>query len=114
MSRRPKAAVLLNGAMDSCTAAPEVQTRSAIGGNGIPFSYVPFRNAHFLAVAVSWAEVIGATAIFIGAVAEDSSGYPDCRPEYYRVFQQLVREGTCPRLKSKLSRRSWVCENGRS
>src|SRR5271169_2496694 len=63
---------------------------------GIPVTYVPFRNAHFLSAAVSWAEVIGATAIFIGAVAEDSSGYPDCRPEYYRVFQHLVREGTRP------------------
>jgi 7-cyano-7-deazaguanine synthase len=63
---------------------------------GIPISYVPFRNAHFLSAAVSWAEVIGATAIFIGAVAEDSSGYPDCRPEYYRAFQALIREGTRP------------------
>ncbi len=53
MSRRPKAEVLLNGVMDSCTAVPEVQTRSAIGGNGIPFSYVQIHNAHFLAVAVS-------------------------------------------------------------
>ncbi len=63
---------------------------------GIPLSYVPFRNAHFLSAAVSWAEVIGATAIFIGAVAEDSSGYPDCRPEYYRAFEALIREGTRP------------------
>ena len=63
---------------------------------GIPITYVPFRNAHFLSAAVSWAEVIGATAIFIGAVAEDSSGYPDCRPEYYRAFSELVREGTRP------------------
>jgi 7-cyano-7-deazaguanine synthase len=63
---------------------------------GIPVSYVPFRNAHFLSAAVSWAEVIGAAAIFIGAVAEDSSGYPDCRPEYYRAFQALIREGTRP------------------
>jgi 7-cyano-7-deazaguanine synthase len=63
---------------------------------GIPISYVPFRNAHFLSAAVSWAEVIGATAIFIGAVAEDSSGYPDCRPEYYRAFETLIREGTRP------------------
>lgn len=62
----------------------------------IPITYVPFRNAHFLSAAVSWAEVIGATSIFIGAVAEDSSGYPDCRPEYYRAFSQLVREGTRP------------------
>jgi 7-cyano-7-deazaguanine synthase len=63
---------------------------------GIPISYVPFRNAHFLSAAVSWAEVIGATSIFIGAVAEDSSGYPDCRPEYYRAFEALIREGTRP------------------
>ena len=63
-------------------------------GSNIPVTYVPFRNAHFLSVAVSWAETIGAGAIYIGAVAEDSSGYPDCRPEYYRAFQQLIREGT--------------------
>lgn len=62
----------------------------------IPVTYVPFRNAHFLSAAVSWAEVIGASAIFIGAVAEDSSGYPDCRPEYYRAFAEVIREGTRP------------------
>src|ERR1700720_4602447 len=62
------------------------------GGGAIPVTYVPFRNAHFLSVAVSWAEATGAGAIYIGAVAEDSSGYPDCRPEYYRVFQDVVRE----------------------
>src|SRR5690348_2115330 len=62
----------------------------------IPITYVPLRNAHFLAAAVSWAEVIGASAIFIGAVHEDSSGYPDCRPEYYRVFAELARVGTRP------------------
>jgi 7-cyano-7-deazaguanine synthase len=66
------------------------------GGSAIPVTYVPFRNAHFLSVAVSWAEVIGAGAVYIGAVAEDSSGYPDCRPEYYRVFQELIRVGTRP------------------
>jgi len=81
---------------DARIAVPEGKTGTPIGGNEIPPTYVPFRNAHFLAVAVSWAEVIGAIAVFIGAVAEDSSGYPDCRPEYYRVFQQLVREGTRP------------------
>lgn len=63
---------------------------------GIPITYVPFRNAHFLSAAVSWAEVIGAQAIFIGAVFEDSSGYPDCRPEYYRVFSELIKVGTRP------------------
>lgn len=69
---------------------------------GIPISYVPFRNAHFLAAAVSWAEVIGATAVFIGAVAEDSSGYPDCRPEYYRAFQALICEGTRPETRIEI------------
>jgi 7-cyano-7-deazaguanine synthase len=64
--------------------------------NEIPNTYVPFRNAHFLSVATSWAEVIGATKIFIGAVWEDSSGYPDCRPEYYEAFNRLIREGTRP------------------
>lgn len=63
---------------------------------GIPITYVPFRNAHFLSAAVSWAEVIGATAIFIGAVEEDSSGYPDCRPQYYRAFEEVIRQGTRP------------------
>jgi 7-cyano-7-deazaguanine synthase len=66
---------------------------------GIPITYVPFRNAHFLAAAVSWAEVIGASAIVVGAVGEDSSGYPDCRPEYYSVFADLIRVGTRPETK---------------
>src|SRR5215470_17546432 len=71
-------------------------------GSAIPVTYVPFRNAHFLSVAVSWAEAIGATAIYIGAVAEDSSGYPDCRPEYYRVFQELIRAGTRPETRIEI------------
>jgi len=60
----------------------------------VPVTYVPFRNAHFLSAAVSWAEVLGATRVYIGAVEQDSSGYPDCRPAYYEAFQQLVRTGT--------------------
>jgi 7-cyano-7-deazaguanine synthase len=60
----------------------------------IPTSYVPFRNAHLLSVAVSWAEVIHADRIFIGAVYEDSSGYPDCRPAYYAAFNEVIRLGT--------------------
>jgi 7-cyano-7-deazaguanine synthase len=63
-------------------------------GHDIPVTYVPFRNAHFLSVAVSWAEVLGATQVYIGAVEQDSSGYPDCRPEYYRAFNEVVRLGT--------------------
>jgi 7-cyano-7-deazaguanine synthase len=87
---------------DARIAVPEGPAGLPAGGNEIPSTYVPFRNAHFLAVAVSWAEVIGARAIYIGAVAEDSSGYPDCRPEYYRVFQQLVREGTRPETRIEI------------
>ena len=68
----------------------------------IPSSYVPFRNAHFLSVAVSWAEVIGAFKIFIGAVAEDSSGYPDCRPEYYEAFARVIEVGTKPETNIKI------------
>jgi len=71
-------------------------------GSAIPVTYVPFRNAHFLSVAVSWAEAIGAGAIYIGAVAEDSSGYPDCRPEYYQAFQELIRVGTRPETQIEM------------
>ena len=63
-------------------------------GCGIPVTYVPFRNAHFLAVAVSWAEVLGAEKVYIGAVEPDSSGYPDCRPAYYHAFNEVVKAGT--------------------
>jgi 7-cyano-7-deazaguanine synthase len=65
----------------------------------VPTSYVPFRNAHLLAAATSWAEVLGAVAIFVGAVWEDSSGYPDCRPEFYRAFQEAIRLGTRPETR---------------
>lgn len=67
---------------------------SAKMGHGIPVTYVPFRNAHFLAVAISWAEVLGAEKVYIGAVEQDSSGYPDCRPAYYQAFNEVVRTGT--------------------
>jgi 7-cyano-7-deazaguanine synthase len=63
-------------------------------GRGIPVTYVPFRNAHFLSVAVSWAEVLGAEKVYIGAVEPDSSGYPDCRPAYYQAFNEVVKTGT--------------------
>ncbi len=70
------------------------QAGEQIGGREIPITYVPFRNAHFLSAAVSWAEVLGATRIYIGAVEQDSSGYPDCRPAYYDAFNQVIRTGT--------------------
>jgi 7-cyano-7-deazaguanine synthase len=76
---------------------PSIPVRRAdLSAKGIPASYVPFRNANMLAVAVSWAEVIGAHAVFIGAVEEDSSGYPDCRREFYDAFEVAVRAGTKP------------------
>jgi 7-cyano-7-deazaguanine synthase len=75
---------------DPNIAVPE----SATIGYEIPVTYVPFRNAHFLAVAVSWAEVLGAEKIYIGAVEQDSSGYPDCRPAYYRAYNEVVKTGT--------------------
>jgi 7-cyano-7-deazaguanine synthase len=87
---------------DERIAIPESGEALAPGAF-IPVTYVPFRNAHFLSLAVSWAEVIGASAIFVGAVAEDSSGYPDCRPEYYRAFQKVIREGTKPETNIEIA-----------
>jgi 7-cyano-7-deazaguanine synthase len=81
---------------DESIAVPENKLHASGPDGTIPVTYVPFRNAHFLSVAVSWAEAIGAHAVYIGAVAEDSSGYPDCRPEYYRAFQEVIRVGTRP------------------
>jgi len=63
-------------------------------GVGVPVTYVPFRNAHFLAVAISWAEVLGAEKVYVGAVEPDSSGYPDCRPAYYKAFNEVAKTGT--------------------
>jgi 7-cyano-7-deazaguanine synthase len=77
-------------------------TPANLSGHGIPTSYVPFRNAHLLSIATSWAEVIGAETIYIGAVAEDSSGYPDCRPEFYDAFQQAITRGTKPETKIEI------------
>jgi 7-cyano-7-deazaguanine synthase len=88
---------------DTKIPVPENELDSnAQHGSTIPVTYVPFRNAHFLSIGVSWAEAIGAAAIYIGAVAEDSSGYPDCRPEYYRAFQELIRMGTRPEAQIEI------------
>jgi 7-cyano-7-deazaguanine synthase len=75
---------------DDAIAVPKAEAVS----HSIPVTYVPFRNAHFLAVAVSWAEVLGAKKVYIGAVEPDSSGYPDCRPAYYKAFNEVVKTGT--------------------
>ena len=79
---------------DESIAVPTGDPAAHTPGQEIPVTYVPFRNAHFLAVAVSWAEVLGAEKVYIGAVEQDSSGYPDCRPAYYQAFNQVVRAGT--------------------
>jgi 7-cyano-7-deazaguanine synthase len=80
----------------SLTDADIPVTTANLASTSIPSSYVPFRNAHLLAAAVSWGEVIEASSIYIGAVAEDSSGYPDCRPEFYEAFQSAIDTGTKP------------------
>jgi|SRR5436190_4602238 len=83
---------------DKHIAVSEANLRS----KAIPTSYVPFRNANMLSIAVSWAEVINAGRIYIGAVAEDSSGYPDCRPEFYEAFQQTINTGTKPETQIEI------------
>jgi 7-cyano-7-deazaguanine synthase len=79
---------------DMSIAIPDAPAEEAAIGMEVPVTYVPFRNAHFLSAAVSWAEVLGAKTVFIGAVEQDSSGYPDCRPAYYDAFNELIRMGT--------------------
>jgi 7-cyano-7-deazaguanine synthase len=77
-------------------------TEANLESKEIPTSYVPFRNANMLSIATSWAEVLGANRIYIGAVAEDSSGYPDCRPEFYAAFEQAIETGTKPETQIKI------------
>ena len=77
-------------------------SKADLSSKEIPISYVPFRNAHILSACVSWAEVLNAKAIFIGAVWEDSSGYPDCRPEFFTSFAKVVEVGTKPSTKIKI------------
>ena len=86
----------------SLTDDTMIVTEADLESKEIPTSYVPFRNANMLAIGVSWAEVIGAGAIYIGAVAEDSSGYPDCRPEFFDAFQRTIDAGTKPETKIEL------------
>jgi 7-cyano-7-deazaguanine synthase len=74
-------------------------SKADLSSKEIPSSYVPFRNANILSVCVSWAEIIKADAIFIGAVYEDSSGYPDCRPEFFKAYEKMIELGTKPETK---------------
>jgi 7-cyano-7-deazaguanine synthase len=86
----------------SLTDASIPVSEADLSSQAIPTSYVPFRNAHLLAAATSWAEVIGGTSVYIGAVAEDSSGYPDCRPEFYEAFQRAIDVGTRPETRVEI------------
>jgi 7-cyano-7-deazaguanine synthase len=87
----------------SCLTDPALAVELAnLDRKDIPSSYVPFRNAHFLSIAVSWGEVLGARKIFIGAVEEDSSGYPDCRPAYYEAFNRVIAAGTKPETQLEI------------
>jgi 7-cyano-7-deazaguanine synthase len=104
----------------SLTDAHIAVERADLDRKEIPSSYVPFRNAHFLSIAVSWGEVLGARKIFIGAVAEDSSGYPDCRPEYYAAFNRVIATGTKPETKLEIAtpiihmRKSEIVQRGQA
>ena len=91
--RKIGGSALTDSALAVPDASPEFCDHGLIEAQ-IPVTYVPFRNAHFLSAAVSWAEVLGAVRIYIGAVEQDSSGYPDCRPAYYQAFQQVIDTGT--------------------
>ena len=77
-------------------------SRADLKSKKIPSSYVPFRNANILSIAVSWAEVIKAERIFIGAVEEDSSGYPDCRKDFFNAYNKMISKGTKPDLNIKV------------
>jgi len=77
-------------------------TEANLESKEIPTSYVPFRNANMLSIATSWAEVLGASRIYIGAVAEDSSGYPDCRPQFYEAFEKAIDAGTKPETRIQI------------
>jgi 7-cyano-7-deazaguanine synthase len=86
----------------SLTDAAISVSEADLASKEIPTSYVPFRNANMLSIAVSWAEVLGARAIYIGAVAEDSSGYPDCRSEFFIAFQSVIDAGTRPETRIEI------------
>jgi len=94
---------LLSAIGGSCLTDRAIEVPPAdLSREGVPVSYVPFRNTHLLAAAVSWAEVLGAGAIYIGAVEEDSSGYPDCRRVYYDAFNRLIEVGTKPGARLRI------------
>lgn len=87
----------------SLTDESMMVTKANLENEEIPTSYVPFRNTNILTACVSWAEVIEAEMIFIGAVFEDSSGYPDCRPEFFNAFNKVIELGTKPETKISIN-----------
>jgi 7-cyano-7-deazaguanine synthase len=101
IDQRYMAAIGGSALTDTRISVPDFDPGSA-ASKTIPATYVPFRNAHFLSAAISWAEVIGASRVFIGAVEQDSSGYPDCRPEYYHAFQTVSEVGTRPETSIRI------------
>ena len=101
IDQRYMAAIGGSALTDRQISVPDFDPQTT-GSKTIPATYVPFRNAHFLAAAISWAEVIGASRVFIGAVEQDSSGYPDCRPEYYKAFQAVSDAGTRPETSIRI------------
>ena len=87
----------------SCLTDSKIDVpKGDLENNQIPISYVPFRNGNILSAATSWAEIIGATSIYIGAVEEDSSGYPDCRRAFYNAFEKTINEGTKPNTSIRI------------
>jgi 7-cyano-7-deazaguanine synthase len=85
---------LIGGSSLTDSAIP--MERGDLGRGHIPSTYVPFRNAHLLAACVSWAETIGAADIYVGFVAADSSGYPDCSAPFVKAFESAANLGTKP------------------
>ena len=88
--------------VDKTRKVPVGRSPAEISALGIPSTYVPARNTIFLSLAASYAEAIGASSIFIGAHIEDSSGYPDCRPEYLKIFDKVLKTGTKRGIEKKL------------
>ena len=92
----------LGGMGGSALTDENIEIPKQAPGVGIPVTYVPFRNGQILAVACAWAEVLGAHAVYMGAVQEDSSGYPDCRESFFAAIESAVREGTRPESRLRI------------
>lgn len=96
----PQPALAQIGGSALTDAAIDVPSQAA--DTGVPITYVPFRNAQILSLACAWAEILGAPRVYLGAVEEDSSGYPDCREEFFQAFERAVDLGTRPETKLEI------------